>query len=131
MAVQKRSSIDTLVRKVTALDKDDLLMVTYLSDNYGDGMVSLSKGLLDRSPKHNWVENSGGLPAPIEDLAVELHKKGMSISHAIATAVSKAKVYAVTSNGAKKAKWAAAVAEWERMKASAKAKSAASKLSNK
>lgn len=123
--------IENLVRKTYALDREDLVLVAYLSEESTDESVELSKGQLDRSPKHNWVQDSGGLPGPIEDLAVELHKKGMSISRAIATAVSKAKVYAVTANGPKKAKWAAAVAKWEAMKASSKAKTAAKKLSTK
>jgi len=124
-------AIEKLAEKLARLDKDDLGMIAFLSDTYDDNLLELSKGELDRSPKHNWVEDAGGLPGPIEDLAVELHKKGMSISHAIATAVSKAKVYALTANGAKKAKWAAAVAQWEAMKAKNKARTVASKLSNK
>src|SRR5215207_8429173 len=44
---------------------------------------------LDRSPKKNWVENVGGLPAYIRQIANDLHyERGMSISRAIATAIS-------------------------------------------
>ena len=85
-------------------------------------------GTLDRSPKKNWVENVGGLPTEIEHLAEDLHKKGMTISRAIATAVSRAKYWAATSKNAKtKAKWAAEVAAWEAKKAKSHAQSAAKK----
>lgn len=116
--------------ELTAIDKLILSQSLPNQDDV-DLIMELSKGLLDRSPKKNWVESAGGLPGPIEDLAVELHKKGMSISRAIATAVSKAKVYAVTADGAKKAKWAAAVAEWNKMRAASKAKTAAKSLGSK
>lgn len=83
---------------------------------------SVSKvGQLDRSPKKNWVEQAGGLPKFIEDIAVDLHEeRGMTISRAIATAVSKCKVWCATSKDPKvKAKACTAIAEWEKKKASA------------
>src|SRR3972149_12236681 len=47
---------------------------------------------LNRSPKKNWVENAGGLPNYTCHVARALHeKRGFSISHAIATAVSQNK----------------------------------------
>lgn len=84
-------------------------------------IVELSS--LNISPRKNWVESAGGLPEPIRDLAVELIKKGFTRERAISTAVSRAKVFAVTvKDPAKKAKWVAAVAQWERMKKSRKKK---------
>lgn len=52
---------------------------------------------LERKPggPDNWVERAGGLPPYIERIAKHLHyEKGMSISHAIATAVNTVKRWA-------------------------------------
>ncbi len=92
----------------------------FILDNYGWGRgesVALA-GKLDWSPKSNWVEKAGGLPKPFEDMALALIKDGMSRSRAIATAVSRAKVLAAKGQ----AKYIAAVAQWEKMKQSTKAK---------
>jgi hypothetical protein len=79
------------------------------------------KDSLDRSPKKNWVENVGGLPAYIRRIANDLHKeRGMSISRAIATAISICKKWAAGGKNVKadtRAKAAAAIAEWEAKKA--------------
>lgn len=90
---------------------------------------------LDRKPgTSNWVDAVGGLPSYIERIAKHLHyERGMSISHAIATAVNTAKRWArggkVTKTGTlqgvnldTQAKAAAAVAEWEAKKARARVK---------
>lgn len=78
---------------------------------------------LDRSPKENWVDQVGGLPSFIERIAKHLHAdEGMTISRAIATAVSRCKVWAAGGGGVKpetRAKAAKAIAEWERKKAKA------------
>jgi len=90
-------------------------------------------GNLDRSPKKNWVEKAGGLPAEIEDLAKHLHyQKGMDISRAIATAVNVFKRMCATGDTnwpgiqhvkpQSRAKACQAVAEWEAKKASTKVK---------
>ena len=80
---------------------------------------------LDRSPKKNWVEEHGGLPKYIEDIAVALHeKRGMDIGRAIAVAISRVKMWAAGGGGVNpdtRAKAAAAVAAWETMRAQAKA----------
>jgi hypothetical protein len=87
---------------------------------------------LERKPggPDNWVEAAGGLPDYIERIAKHLHyEKGMTISHAIATAVNTVKRWA---RGGKVAKYgdphmkrvspktiaqaAAAVAAWEAKK---------------
>lgn len=76
---------------------------------------------LDRKPgDSNWVDKAGGLPDYIERIAKHLHyEQGMSISHAIASAVNQVKKWAAGLGGvsaATKAKAAAAVAEWEAKK---------------
>jgi hypothetical protein len=91
-------------------------------------------GQLERKPggPDNWIEREGGLPKYIERIAVHLHRKGMPISRAIATAVNAAKKMCATGdlnwpglqhvNPGSRAEACAAVARWEAMKASAKAK---------
>lgn len=71
---------------------------------------------LERKPggPDNWVEKTGGLPDFIERIAKHLHyEKGMSISHAIATAVSQCKKNCAKGN----AKCCEAIAQWEKKKA--------------
>lgn len=85
---------------------------------------------LDRSPKHNWVEDSGGLPQYIERIAQHLHAKGMQIGYAIATAVNVVKKACASGdlnypgiqheNAGSQAEACAAVADWERKKAQAR-----------
>jgi hypothetical protein len=73
--------------------------------------------------KTNWVEKAGNLPRPIADMAGDLiTERGFDTSRAIATAVSQSKKLAAKGN----AKYVKAVAQWERMKASAHAHSLAS-----
>lgn len=85
---------------------------------------------LDRSPKKNWVENSGGLPQYIERIAQHLHAKGMEIGYAIATAVNVVKKACASGdlnypgiqheNAGSQAEACAAVSDWERKKAQAR-----------
>lgn len=90
---------------------------------------SLTPEPLDRSPKHNWVEDSGGLPAYIQHIAKDLHEeRGMTLSHAIAVAISRVKKWAAGGDNVKpdtRAKAAAALAEWEALKAKNAARTAA------
>jgi hypothetical protein len=91
-------------------------------------------GKLERKPggPDNWIEQEGGLPKYIERIAVHLHRKGMQISQAIATAVNAAKKMCSTGdlnwpglqqvNPGSRAEACAAVARWTAMKASARAK---------
>jgi hypothetical protein len=75
-----------------------------------------SEPTLERKPggPDNWVEKTGGLPPFIEKVAKDLHyDKGMSISHAIATAVSQCKKWCAKGN----AKACAAIAQWEKNRA--------------
>lgn len=92
-------------------------------------------GGLDRSPKQNWVDKAGGLPSYIERIARHLHAQGMSISAAIASSVNTVKRWAaggtVRANGGQRvtaktqAQAAAALADWERKKASARSEALA------
>lgn len=85
---------------------------------------------LERSPgkADNWVEKSGGLPAYIDKIARTLHhERGMTISRAIATAVSMCKRWAAGTgnvNADTRAKAAAAVAQWEAKRVASKARTA-------
>lgn len=89
----------------------------------------LELGRLDWSPKKNWVENEGGLPKFIEDIALALIRDhGFTRSRAIATAINRVKKWARGGDNVKadtRAKAIAALAQWSKMKASAKAKRAA------
>lgn len=89
-------------------------------------------GALDRSPRSNWIQDAGGLPPYIERIALHLVAKGMSTSHAIATAVNAAKKMCSTGdlnwpglqdvNPGSRSQACSAVSRWEAMKASARAK---------
>lgn len=88
-------------------------------------------GKLDRSPRKNWVEEQGGLPSYIERIAVHLVAQGHSHSRAIATAINAAKRMCSTGdlnwpglqhvNPGSRAQACQAVAQWEAMKARARA----------
>jgi hypothetical protein len=70
--------------------------------------------------RKNWVDQTGGLPRYIRMIAHALIRKGMTPSHAIATAVNRVRKLAAGSTNPKvKAAAAAAVAEWEAKKAKA------------
>jgi uncharacterized protein YdaT len=79
---------------------------------------------LNKSSKHNWIENEGGLPEYICEIARAIARGGKDLESAIPIAISRCKVWASGKGVNKKtqAKAAGAVAEWERKKASAKAK---------
>lgn len=98
-------------------------------------------GALERVPGvQNWLDEVGGLPRYIERIALHLHgEKGMTISHAIATAVNAAKKMCATGdlnwpglqhvNMGSRAEACAAVAEWEAKKAKAKVTKGAKRFS--
>lgn len=81
---------------------------------------------LDRSPKKNWVEATGQLPAYIQHIANALHtEKGVPLSRAIPMAIATVKRWAAGGDDVKpdtKTKAAKALAEWEALKAKAAAK---------
>ena len=102
----------------------------------GDELLELSRSLapttddielgrLDWSPKKNWVESEGGLPRYIEEVAIGIMKSGKTREQAIPIAISRIKRWAAGLDGVTKKtqiKSAAALALWEKMKASARAK---------
>lgn len=96
-----------------------------------DPEEDIELGRLDWSPRKNWVENEGGLPKYIEDVAIGIMKgSGKTREQAIAIAISRIKRWAAGLDGVKKdtqAKAVAALAQWEKMKASARAKRLAKK----
>lgn len=109
------------------LEFDDVVLLTdIVRGDESMSTVELSKGLLDRSPKKNWVEKAGGLPSYIEKIANALHtEKGMDISRAISVAVGRVKKWAAGGGDVDadtRAKAAKAVAEWEALKAKNKAR---------
>ena len=103
----------------------------------GEDLLSLSAprsldeielGRLDWSPKKNWVENEGGLPRYIEEVAIGIMKSGKTREQAIPMAINRIKRWAAGLDGVKadtQARAVAALAAWEKMKASAAAKRAA------
>lgn len=84
---------------------------------------------LDRSPRKNWVENEGGLPRYVREVANAILRENpqYSISRAISIAIGRIKRWIVSPNttAATKAKATAAIAQWTKMRASAAAKRAA------
>jgi hypothetical protein len=99
------------------LTQSDNDLVVYLAG--GGGACSL-----DSSPGSNWVEKAGGLPNYICNIAKSVMKTGKSKSSAIAIAVSRVKKWAAGGDDVEadtRAKAAAALAQWEKMKAKTKA----------
>lgn len=126
---------------LTDLDDTPVLVASLLDqlDDTGERVTALLAELDDEDVSEediddlaNWVEKAGGLPQYIKRISKHLRKKGMSESHAIATAVNAAKRMCSSGdlnfpgvqevNPGSRAEACAAVAEWERMKAQAKAK---------
>lgn len=80
---------------------------------------------LNEKPGKNWVEANGSLPNYICKIAKEIRKSGRSTSSAIAMAISQVKRWAAGGENVKpdtRAKAAKALAQWEALKAKAKAK---------
>lgn len=119
---------DTPQRAAALLASLDEGVPADLSDLDADDVEAL--GRLDRSPRKNWVEEQGGLPDYIDRIAVHLTEKGMSTSHAIATAINAAKKMCATGdlnfpgsqqvNPGSRAQACSAVAHWETMKKAAR-----------
>lgn len=82
-------------------------------------------GRLDWSPKSNWVQDNGGLPRYVEEVSIGIMKSGKTREQAIPIAISRIKRWAAGLDGVTKKtqmKSVAALAQWEKMKASARAK---------
>ena len=90
-----------------------------------------SESLATTPEKDNWIEYSDGeLPAYIRRIANALKRSGHSTSRAIAIAVGRVKTWAHGGGGvtaATTAKAAAALAEWEALKAKNAARTAKNK----
>lgn len=100
-------------------------MVVFSRDEL-DLIVEFAGCSLDEKPGSNWVQDNGGLPDYICRIARAIKKTGKTTSQAIAIAVSRVKVWA-SGKGVDKgtqAKAAAALAEWEKLRAKSHAKSA-------
>ena len=122
------------VQRLLALTKDKQL-------NSGEELLELSRsvlpdvddvelGRLNWSPRKNWVENENGLPRYIEEVSIGIMKSGKTREQAIPIAISRIKRWAAGLDGVTKKtqiKSAAALALWEKMKASARAKRLAKK----
>lgn len=123
-----------IVQKLLALVKEQNLAtgqdLVELSKTVAPDLEDVELGRLDWSPRKNWVENEGGLPKYIEEVAIGIMKSGKTREQAIPIAISRIKRWAAGLDGVKKdtqAKAIAALAQWEKMKASAKAKRLAKK----
>lgn len=98
-----------------------------LTDDDQSLILAFAGCSLDESPGSNWVQEAGGLPTYICEIARAIKKTGKSTSEAIAIAVSRVKVWA-SGKGVDKdtqAKAAKALAEWESKRAKNKSKTAA------
>lgn len=90
-----------------------------LARRKGDHSSKTHKDIPNKPGKTNWVEQEGHLPNYIERVAKHIKAdSGYTTSRAIAAAVSQTKKRAAKGN----AEAAAAIAQWMRMRASAKAR---------
>lgn len=97
--------------------------------------LSRANSLAEKPGKNNWIEKTSdeGLPDYISRIAKALIRGGKSKSTAIAIAISRVKAWAAGGddvNADTKAKAAAALAAWEKLKASNKARSKKVGLTN-
>lgn len=102
---------------LSAVDELNLSLIQLTAK--GEEPCSLAKSPGDHD---NWVEEAGGLPNYICNVAK--HMPGATTSAKIAQAISTIKRWIVDpeTSAETKAKATKAIAEWEKMKASAKAK---------
>lgn len=113
---------------------EDKLLVIELCKYIENDAVYLSRQhSLAKTPQaDSWIEraSSAGLPDYISRVAQELVKKGMSVSHAIASAINQMRRWIASPNTHPDTKAAAikALAEWEALKSKSKAKTAAKKI---
>lgn len=84
---------------------------------------------LDRSPKKNWVENTGQLPPYIRAIAHALIRAGHPTDEAISIALSRIKAWIADpkTTADTKEKASKALAQWEALRAANKARMAAKK----
>lgn len=87
--------------------------------------------LATNNKNDNWVDEAGGLPEYICEIARSIKKTGKTTSQAIAIAVSRVKKWAAGGDDVKadtRAKAAKALAQWEKMKAKSKGKTVAASM---
>ena len=126
--------VDWLLEDDPTLEEDAEEVVAAASESFNwerDGIIAT---LQNMSSHFNWVDDVGGLPRYIKRISKHLRRKGMTKSHAIATAVNVVKKMCATgdlnypgkqnANAGSRAQACKAVAEWEAKKAKAKATSA-------
>ncbi len=92
-----------------------------------DLIVEFAGCTLNKSPGKNWVENNGGLPEYICQIARAIHRGGRPVGQAISIAVSRVKKWAAGADDVDadtRAKAAKALAQWEALKGKNKAKKA-------
>lgn len=112
------------------LDADEIVLAAQYADAIAyEQIVELgSSASLNRSPRKNWVENSGDLPRYVREIARSIEKKrAMPLSRAIPIAIGTVKRWARGGgnvNADTQAKAAKAVLEWEALKAKNKARMA-------
>lgn len=118
--LRKELSPDEIV--LSAVDELNLQLIQLTAK--GEEPCSLAKSPGDHD---NWVEEAGGLPNYICNVAK--HMPGPTTSAKIAQAISTIKRWIADpdTSAETKAKATAAIAQWEKMKASTHAKSAAKK----
>lgn len=107
---------------------EDLLALSEVSSH---DMEDIELGRLNWSPRENWIDQNGGLPRYIEDIAIAIMRStGYPRERAIPIAINRVKRWAKGLDGVNadtQAKAIKALAEWEAMKAKAKAKRLAKK----
>lgn len=111
--------------KLTTTATGRLEMKLALQEVDNSDVLTLAGCSLATSPgkSDNWVEQEGGLPEYICEVARSIMKGGKSKSNAIQIAIGTIKRWAKgvgDVNADTRAKAAAAVAQWEKMKASTK-----------
>lgn len=137
-AKDKAATKAHIIKRARAMGKTNLLPDGWTGNapsgktaDGGDGGLEtkMAHEPLNRSPRKNWVENAGELPAYIQHIARDIHEqKGLPLSAAIPTAIAAVKRWAAGGgnvNADTRAKAAQAVAEWEALKAKSHARSAA------
>lgn len=127
-----------IMKRARALGHPEMIPEAWTKAGKGTGAgveSKLAHEPLNRSPKKNWVEMVGQLPAYIQHIAKDMHEqKGMPLSVAIPTAIAAVKRWAAGGgdvNADTRAKAQAAVAEWEALKAKAAARRAANASTGK
>lgn len=118
-AVEKVVAFITEEVKLSAVAELQLLLLEL--SGKGEEPCSLAKN--PGHPGDNWVTKEGGLPAYICNVAKHIKADGKDTSTAIAMAVSQIKKWIADphTKPETKAKASAAIAEWDKMKASADA----------